>query len=180
MIAMPKPLTSSLEWRSLPPVYMKTISLTQGKAAIIDDQDYALVSRYKWCAHEGCTTFYAVTNAKVGGKLKTLNMSALLLNPPPGYVVDHIDRNGLNNCRSNLRIALRHQNQANHGKRNGSSTSRFKGVSWDASTSRWVAAIGHKGNMYRIGKFKDEEDAALVYNVAAQIFHGDFAVLNPV
>ena len=88
-------------------------------------------------------------------------------------LVDHIDGNPLNNCRENLRPATIKQNQQNRLSVNGSS-SRFVGVSWDKEKKLWTASI----NGRRLGRFRIEEDAAIVYDVASQLFYGIFGNLN--
>lgn len=96
---------------------------------------------------------------------------------------DHISGDGLDNRRSNLRIATNSQNQANRaaqGSRDGSPcSSRYKGVSFDRERGKWRAAVGTKGRYFR-GRFDTEEEAALAYNRAAVERWGEFAQLNEV
>ena len=93
---------------------MKKIPLTQGKFALIDDKDFELVSKYKWCACKIYNTFYAVTSvSKPDNRIAKIYMHRLILNPPAGFGVDHRDINGLNNRRYNLRPCNRTQNAQN-------------------------------------------------------------------
>jgi hypothetical protein len=95
---------------------------------------------------------------------------------PAGVLVDHRDRNGLNNCRYNLRLATTSQNAHNQGARGGSS--QFKGVWWKPKVSRWRASITHERKKITIGHFVNEVDAARAYDAMALRLHGEFAVLN--
>ena len=95
----------------------------------------------------------------------------------PVYV-DHVDGNGLNNHRKNLRIVSHPQNLANTGSRGG--TSKFKGVSWHAEKGRWGAGIMIDGRFKLLGRYDDEEQAALAYNLAAKEAWGEHAHLNQV
>jgi len=93
-------------------------------------------------------------------------------------IVDHINGNGLDNRRSNIRLSTYSHNSANMKKYEG--TSKYKGVSWMKNKKSWLAQINSKGKHWYLGRFKNEEDAAIVYNVAAQLVFGKFARLNNV
>ena len=95
---------------------------------------------------------------------------------PAGKTIDHIDRNRLNNCIENLRLATKSQQNANTGKKSGPATSRFKGVNAWKKPGRWRLIF--KG-IYR-GLFSSEEDAATVYNFLAYEEYGAYAALNTV
>lgn len=97
-----------------------------------------------------------------------------------GVEYDHENRNKLDCRRANLRIATQHQNSGNVAKKNPSATSRFKGVCWDSHKQRWMAQGRAKNKMVFLGRFHDEERAALAYNVWAAKYFGEFAYLNPV
>ena len=100
-----------------------------------------------------------------------------LLPVPPGFETDHIDGNGLNNQKDNLRISTRSQNAANSKIRVGGS-SEFKGVAWNKRCRKWRATIGVERQVKHLGLFKIEEKAALAYNTAALKYFGEFARLN--
>lgn len=142
------------------------IPLTQGLVAQVDDEDYPLVVRHKWCAHKCDTKTYATT--AVSGR--TVRMHQLIL--PGDHEVDHIDGDGLNNRRSNLRPATRQQNQVNSGARSG----KYKGVS--NQRGRWRARIKINGVSHELGIFDNEEDAARAYDAAALEAWGTHAFLN--
>lgn len=150
-----------------------------GRVALIDDEDYDLISSYRWRVWErprsdrriACGP-YAVT----GGPGSFVQMHKLLTGWP---MTDHIDRDGLNNQRSNLRPATNAQNQRNRGPNAGGS-SRYKGV-WRAPChGKWRAEIRADGKRRYLGYFASEEEAALVYNAAATELFGEFAWLNEV
>lgn len=98
------------------------------------------------------------------------------MQPQPGFIVDHRDHEGLNNTRTNLRLATRSQNSCNNKKTRGRS-SKYKGVSRD-KRGYWRAKIHFKGKHIFLGYFDNEIDAARAYDKAAKELHGEFAVLN--
>ena len=146
-------------------------------AAIIDISDWPLVSQRKWYHRESCGHRYVGT--KINGK--TVELHRFLFGDAP--VVDHVNRNGLDNRRENLRAATWAQNLQNRLKKPGKS-SKFLGVHRDNRkdnlTKRWRASIDIDGKKKQIGRFENEEDAARAYNSAASILFGEFANLNPV
>lgn len=157
---------------------MKHIPLTQGKFAIVDDEDFDWLSQWKWCFNQG----YAARTQNIGtfnGKEKKIGiqMHRLILGTPNGVETDHHDGDGLNNQRDNLREATSSQNQMNRASKINS-TSLFKGVSWSRHKKRWVAQITINKKVTYIGSFRNEVDAAKAYNEAAIIHYGEFARLN--
>lgn len=156
---------------------MKTISLSQGKVALVDDEDFALLSQYKWSAAKGHNNYYAVRGVGRGKKL--VKMHRFVLKPKYGMMVDHIDRNGLNNQRSNLRLSTNSQNQANRSNVRGCAN-KFKGVYKEKGMKNWRARIESHGKKHNIGYFQNEVDAAKAYNYAAKLLFGNFAYLNPI
>jgi hypothetical protein len=89
-------------------------------------------------------------------------------------IIDHMDGNGLNNSRSNLRAATNAQNLQNRGKQKNN-TSGIKGVSWDKARSKWAAEIRSQGKRYHLGRFDTKEEAAEAYRKAAKKLHKEFA-----
>jgi hypothetical protein len=153
---------------------MKEIPLTKGNVALVDDEDYAELSRYRW--HFGCG--YAIRNSPTENqKKKTVRMHTEILGKVDGLEVDHINGNGLDNRRENLRHATRAQNQHNQTQRVGAS-SRYKGVYWYKTTRKWSAQIAVNGHGKSIGYYTSERDAALAYNEAARKYFGEYARLN--
>jgi len=159
----------------------RLIPLTQGKYAIVDPEDYKRLSKYKWYAKKCGKTFYASRTVWTGKNKKRINitMHRQILNPPYPLVVDHINHNGLDNRKANLRPATRKQNNMNRLciKRKGS-PSKYKGVIWHKHTKKWNVQICYNGKRKTIGYFNDEIEAAKAYDEAAKKYHRDFAVLN--
>ena len=159
---------------------MKEIKLTQGKVALVDDEDYDWLRQWKWQAHKSRYNYYVdVSVYDSEGKQSTLKMASLIMPPQEGYVVDHIDGDTLNNQKSNLRICTPSQNCANR-KRKGirKYTSRFKGVFYHKWHKRWVAMVCKNHIKVYYKYFKTELDAAKAYDKAAKMIHGEFANLN--
>lgn len=159
---------------------MKEIQLTQGKVAIVDDEDYEYLNRWKWFAHKRNNAFYATRkylNKQVSMHRQIMNAGDISI------LVDHKDRNSLNNTKQNLRLCNRSQNNANTKPRKGS-LSKYIGVSLFKKTKnskgKWRATIGKDKRIFHLGYFKTQEDAALAYNVKAQELHGEFASLNQI
>jgi hypothetical protein len=162
---------------------MKLVPLSQGKVAMVDDADFAAVSEFNWFAY--CPgrpgLFYAMRNAGHGrGNRRTQTMHRFIcgLVPGDGFEVDHEDGDGLNNQRWNLRVCTHQENHRNLPKRRTTSTSRFKGVTWDAGKKRWLAQVYTGGRNRYIGRFDHEEQAAQAYDQAAREQFGEFARLN--
>jgi len=162
----------------------KLIKLTQDKFAIVDDGDYEYLIQWKWFAkkagRENNDKFYAARTGDIGnGKRGTIRMHRVLLGLSHNdkRMPDHIDRNGLNNQRDNLRIATRRQNNANRNSGKNSS-SIFIGVCWHKKHKKWYVQIMNNGYKTWVGCFDNEHEAALAYNAAAIKIHGEFANLN--
>lgn len=144
-----------------------------GLVALVDDEDYELVSRYRWWSDKHGPNLLYARQARPEFRL----MHVVLMGTNTG--IDHADHDGLNNQRSNLRPATRGQNAANSRKRDGL-TSVYKGVSRCLhGRKRWQASIGGSASVRRsLGRFVSEEDAARAYDVAAVELYGEFAWLN--
>jgi hypothetical protein len=149
---------------------MKLIHLTQGQSTIVDDVDYEKYRFIRWQAIKGRYTWYARSTI---GYLHhhILNVQNL--------EVDHIDGNGLNNQKENLRLATRAEN-ARNCKLQRNNTSGFHGVSYQKQINRWMAYIKVNGKRKYIGVYETKEAAALAYNKAAKQYHGEFAKFNDV
>lgn len=151
----------------------KLIKLTQGKHAIIDDEDYEWLSGREWCAQKGKYTWYAVS-IEAEGKNR---MHRLILGADIGQQVDHQNHDGLDNRRTNIRIATRSQNGGNRLPVTGKS-SKFKGVSFDRDTNKWAAYIRKNLRLIKLGRYHSENDAAKAYDEAAIKYFGAFAMTN--
>lgn len=148
---------------------MAEIDLGGGVVALVDERDVPLVSAHAWHLFRGKCR-YAVTGYGV-------LMHRLILNAPRGVMVDHKNRDGLDNRRDNIRLCSNAQNMMNVGKSAGK-TSRFKGVSWNKNKQMWTAAIKKDGKTVHLGAYQDEEIAARQYDRAARLSFGKFARTN--
>lgn len=156
---------------------MKSIPLTQGYEATVDDSDYEQVSQFQWHFAKGNRTNYAARGVKVNGKMKRIYLHRQLLGSPPKSKVDHRDGNGLNNRRENIRPATSAQNGQNSVKIQGRS-SQFKGVTVSKRPPGWKASIRVNGRGIHLGYFSVETDAAHAYDDAARTYFGEFACPN--
>ena len=104
-------------------------------------------------------------------------MHRMIMQAPKGVEVDHINGNGLDNRRENLRLATRHENCRNARKQQGCS-SRYRGVSWYKTKQRWESRLNFNGRLYHLGYHDDEEDAARIYDNKARELFGDFVTVN--
>lgn len=148
-----------------------------GKYAIVDDADYDLVAGYSWRGAISGNVFYAHTDMLVDGKWRTVRMHRFILDAPPPQLVDHINRDGLDNRRENLRLATRRQNRQN-AKQHSSSGYKYKGVRIARSGYQWQASISVDGRRISLGGHKTQWEAAQAYNYAAMKYFGEFARLN--
>lgn len=158
---------------------MRVIPLTQGKIALIDDENFERVSVHKWHAHLNHGNWYAKRNVQIGpGKRTVISMHQFIM----GNIdrkLDHWDGNGLNNQKDNLRVCTNAQNCFNaRPKTVPNKRSRFKGVTRRDQHRPWRAYISFQGRPATIGDYHTEEAAALAYNLAAQRHFREFARLN--
>jgi AP2 domain/HNH endonuclease len=154
---------------------MKTIPLTQGLCALVDDEDYEELSKYKWYAVKAPKTYYAYRNIRINKlKQKQIGMHQHLLGFKAGFEIDHINHNGIDNRRENLRWATDAQNSANKPRQMNNS-SGVKGVYFDTRKSRWRARLMVKGRRIHIGTFSSLIDAEKAYREAAEDILGEFA-----
>jgi len=146
---------------------MKKIPITQGKFALVDDEDFDNLNQWQW----HFTTGYAARRAWPSNKIVLMHRE--LMQTPKGKDTDHINRNGLDNRKCNLRICTRSENNLNKDKQK-SNTSGYKGVYWRGDQKLWLARVG----LVYAGKHKNKIDAAKAYDSKAKELFGEFAKLN--
>lgn len=158
---------------------MKKIYLKNNRGiTFVDDEDYEYLNQFNWYLNINKTKTKDLHYVQGWVNKRLIRMHRLLMKPGDGLVVDHIDGNGLNNTKSNLRIATRSQNEANAR----SKTKKFKGVYFDKKklNKQWYAYIHKDGKRYGLKYHLTEKDAAIAYNNKAKELYGDFALLNEV
>jgi hypothetical protein len=156
---------------------MKEIPLTQGKVALVDDEDFDYLNQWKWYAAKMGKGIYAQRNQWDNGRSSTITMHRLLIEIPEGLMVDHINRNGLDNRKSNLRAVTAQQNRLNTAP---SGKIPYRGVcKYPYKTARqYYAQIVVNYKLIYLGVYLTAEEAALAYDQKAKEFHGEFACLN--
>ncbi len=160
---------------------MKEIPITKGRVALVDDEDYAAIAQWKWGIFTGNGQAYAVRAERANNRRHYIRMHHLVLPKKPGFMIDHINGNSLDNRRSNLRYATAAQNSQNRpGNTLHNRSSQYKGVSHRPSpcASPWQADILAFGKRTYLGVYATEIEAARAYDAAARIHHGEFARLN--
>lgn len=158
---------------------MKKIPLTQGKFALVDDEDFEWLNQYKWYAAKQSNIFYAWRKVGKYPNQKTIRMHRQIMNAPKNQDIDHINHNGLDNRKFNLRFCTDSQNQHNQlPYKNCSST--YKGVCWKKHDKKWCSQITKNDHKIYIGCFSNEIDAAKAYNAKARELFGKYACLNKI
>ncbi len=165
---------------------MKEIKLSQGKVALVDDEDYEMLNKYKWYAHykKSGDSFYARRTIKFTKGCGKIEMHRQIMNTPKGMHTDHINHDTLNNQKSNLRICSPSENARNRGsqsvQKKKKCASQYKGVCRSTQINKWQSQIQCNKKHIHIGTFTNEEDAARAYNDKATELFGEFAVLNEI
>lgn len=153
---------------------LATVQLTKGRFAKVDYDDLPNICKYKWSYHHQGYAFI-----RRDGHTEFLHRFILGLSRKDGFQIDHINGDGLDNRKSNLRFSTQSQNIANSKKKKNCS-SQYKGVSFIKKRSRWWAQIKKDGKHYHTKYFNSEREAAIAYNALAYKVHGEFARLNEV
>lgn len=155
------------------------VPLTQGKVALIDEEDAERVLAFKWCAefsgeNSVSSRWYARHFFKNG---QNIRLHRFVVNASPGTMVDHKNGDGLDCRRSNLRQCVKANNSQNCVLR-VNNTSGFKGVTFDKRRNHWYARIKVDGKEIHFRSTNTAEESALIYDEAARIYYGEFARLN--
>ncbi len=157
----------------------KTIELTQGQFAIVDDEDYKGLNKYKWRAQyiKSTGSFYAVRTDCSEKKQEKIYMHRQIMNTPKGMHTDHKSHNTLNNRKHNLRVCTSSQNFMN-SKTYFNNHSGITGVSWHKRDKRWQAMITINKKQIHLGYFKNKQEAIKVRKKAETKYFGEFASNN--
>lgn len=157
----------------------REIRLTKEQVSIVDDDDFEYLSQWKWFAKWNASSrgFYACRSERRNGKSGTVWMHRQIMQAEWPTRVDHVNRQGLDNRRSNLRLATAAQNNQNARLREDS-TSGIRGVNWRKDSRKWRARIAVEGKKITIGLFDKIEDAKAAYAEAARKYHGEFACIQ--
>lgn len=149
---------------------------------IIDNEDYHRISKYNWNVNNdhNKNRFYAQTSIKIDNKYYCFPIHRMILNLDKNdkIMVDHIDHDGLNNQKSNLRVCTNQQNQANQNIKNENKSSIYKGVYKYGKYNRWISGIKFNNKRIHLGYFISEIEAAKAYDKKARELFGEFAHLN--
>jgi len=159
---------------------MKTINLTQGKVALVDNEDYGYLNRWKWYASKESNIYYAARHDKMSkSKRRTIRMHRIILSAPDDMQVDHINRNGLDNQKLNLRLCTRSEN-TRYQCLNCKNIVGFKGVHIMKNIIQkpYRAQIRLNNKSINLGCYSTPELAAQAYDKAALKYFGEFALTN--
>lgn len=151
------------------------LPLTRNKTAVIDFDDFEKVRGMKFYAQSCQNLWYAAKNKHVNGKRKLLYLHRIIMGAKPGQLIDHINGDGLDNRRENLRVVTHAQNVKNWRK-HAPASSRYKGVRFHANS--WEVQINVNRKRIYIGRFQNEIDAAKAYDESARRYFGEFAAIN--
>jgi len=140
----------------------KEILLSQGKVALVDDADFARLSLFKWHKFEHGKTTYVITRCKMSGRRK-IYIHSLIMPASKGFEIDHINGNGLDNRRENLRVVTHRENMQN---RHVPKSSKYPGVNWNKNAKMWQSLICINRKTRHLGYFLDEWEAFHEHDVA--------------
>lgn len=155
---------------------MKEIELKDGLKLLLDDDDFEKYKDTVWFLRQKCNTYYAARSIKVDGKWKHAYIHHYIMPVSKGIEVDHIDGNGLNNTKANLRYCTKAQNQ--HNRRKSRGRSQYKGVVFQKKNGYWLSVIKVFTKAMSLGLYLTEIEAARAYDYAACKYFGEFAKLN--
>lgn len=151
---------------------MKEIKLTRGKFAQVDDSDFEYLNLWRWHLYKSRNTYYAIRLENN----KYIRMHRIIMNTPAELTVDHIDHNGLNCQRHNMRNCTHEQNSKNMIQKRGNSN--YIGVHFRKDRNKYIAYIEKCSKKMYLGYFDNSIDAARARDYAAKKYYGEFANLN--
>jgi len=157
---------------------MKEILLTQGKVALVDDDDYDYLMQWKWYAQRIGNTYYSIRNSYINRIRGSVYMHRSIMKCTPLEMIDHIDGNGLNNQKINLRIANKQTNARNTRYIHGSVP--YKGVLFIKRKTKnvYISRINIDYKQTWLGTYNNPIEAARAYDRAAIKYFGEYASLN--
>ena len=156
----------------------RTIELSQGMLAFVDETDYERLNQFKWYAQQvESGDYYAVRKERRNGKVKKIYMHREILDAQPGQYVDHIHFQTLDNRKSEIRTCTHSQN-CQHARLASNSTTGYKGVRCPKTKAGFEAYIAKDGKRRYLGSFRDAITAAAAYDFAALQLFGQFAYTN--
>lgn len=147
---------------------MKKIPLTHGYFTLVDDEDFEFLSQWKWFAQKMAHTIYAARKPWVSGgrgKSTKIFMHRIILNTPTHMQTDHMDGDGLNNQKANIRVVTRRDNMLNRARWAKGNISKSRGAYLDKRDGKWSSSITIDGKCIYLGRFKTEEEAANAYRM---------------
>ena len=153
---------------------MKEITLTQGKIALVDDEDFERLNQYSWCAISQDHRWYAARGVFIENKWKTMLMHREIMNASNGVKIDHRNSHGLDNQKYNLRVATSQQNAQNIKNSHKDNKYKIKGVSWNRQHKKFEARIRVNGKKLLLGLFNVLGDADSAYRIAEEKYFGEF------
>ena len=157
----------------------RRIKLTRGKYAIVNVEDFEWLNQYKWhCSYHGYAKRAVYKRTGKGRRQVEIYMHKLLCPVPDGMIVDHINRNSLDNRRENLRAATQKQNVWNRKFIRKRGKTRYNGIRWDKNKEKWQVRLTINGRRKSFGYYADEIEAAKVYDRVAKKYRGEYACLN--
>ena len=159
---------------------IKIDSHTYGEVkAIIDDEDFDYVNKLKWhpVKNFNTGTMYFQAHVYKNGKRTSISMHRYIMKTPDGFCTDHINHNGFDNRKVNLRTCTTSQNGMNR-KVSKNNTTGYKGVTFNKHSKSYKAYIKKDNKEYLIGYYKTADQAAIAYNIAAVKYFGEFARPN--
>lgn len=158
---------------------MKSIELSKGYVALVDDEDFEYLNVFSWYTQTfPHTEIMYASRTQTKPIRKCIKMHRLILNPLENEMVDHIDGNGLNNQKSNLRLVNNQRNLQNSKPYKNKKYSNYKGVGYDLKRKKFRANIRVNKVLIYLGRFETELEAAEAYNKAALKYFGEYSRIN--